>query len=72
MVLNSNQDHASTPRFEDGIIEVLAPAGTVLVDTLTDGKETYSVNDDNTVDITVPPMSGVLLVPDAEFVLDPS
>jgi hypothetical protein len=67
VILNSNQQHPSTPRFGGDAMQVLAPPGTVLVDTLLDGEPQYTVESDATLDITVPPMSAVLLVPEAEY-----
>jgi glycosidase len=68
MVFNSNQDHPSSPRFEDRTMDVLAPPGTELVDVLSGGEITATVAGDMTVDVTVPAMGAVMLVPSAEFV----
>ena len=67
MIFNTHQAHPSSPAFEGRQIEVLAPAGTVLVDVLTDGERRFTVTADQAVDVAVDPVSAVLLVPEAEF-----
>jgi glycosidase len=67
VVLNSNQAHSGTTRFEDHVMMATAPPGTEMVDVLTDGDLRIVVADDGTLDVTLEPMSGALLVPAAEF-----
>lgn len=67
MVFNSNQEHASTPAFEGETMTVSAPAGTVLVDAIAGSGSTYVVGPDQTVDISVEPMTGAMLVPQTEY-----
>ncbi len=67
VVLNSNQVHPSTTRFEDHAMVVTAPPGTEMIDVLSDGELRAVVAEDGTLDLSVAPMSGVLLVPAAEF-----
>ncbi|HWB81722.1 MAG TPA: alpha-amylase family glycosyl hydrolase [Nannocystaceae bacterium] len=67
VVLNSNQVHDSTTRFEDTAMTVTAPPGTEMIDVLSDGDLRLVVADDGTLDVTLPPMSAALFVPAAEF-----
>ena len=66
-VFNTNQVHPSTPRTEDRAIEVLAPAGTVLVDEMSDGDIRVTVDAQQGIDLVLDPRSAVLLVPEAEY-----
>lgn len=67
MVFNTHQGHPSTPSFDGQTMTVSAPPGTVLVDAVrADGVE-YVVGPDQTVDITIDPMRGAMLVPSSEF-----
>lgn len=67
VVLNTNQIAERTAGNMDRPLMPTAPAGTVLVDVLSDGDDEYVVNDDGTLDITLPPMRGAILVPEAEY-----
>lgn len=68
VVLNSNQVHASRTAFEGSTMPVLAPPGTVLVDVLNNGGNSWTVADDGTIDITIDAMSAVILVPQGDVV----
>ncbi len=67
VVINSHQTHDSTTRTPDRAMEVSAPAGTEMIDVLSRGDLRVIVGDDGTLDVTVEPMQGVLLVPAAEY-----
>jgi len=66
MVFNTHQAHASTPLFEGEPMIVSAPAGTVLVDAISP-QLSYVVAADQTIDISVEPMRGAMLVPENEL-----
>jgi len=66
MVFNTHQAHASTPLFEGEPMTVSAPAGTVLVDAISP-QLSYVVAADQTIDISVEPMRGAMLVPENEL-----
>jgi alpha-amylase len=66
VVLNSNQIHPSHTGFMGNAMPVLAPVGTVLKDALTG--DTFTVASDGTIDVTVEPMRGVILVPENDWV----
>ncbi|MFO7561915.1 MAG: alpha-amylase family glycosyl hydrolase [Enhygromyxa sp.] len=66
VVLNSNQAHESHTGFEGAAMPVLAPPGTVLEDVLSG--ETWTVASDGTLDVSVEPMSAVILVPAGDVV----
>ncbi len=66
VVLNANQAHPSSPQFNGAPMKVAAPAGTVLVDILSADGATYTVAGDGGLSITVPPVSGALLVPQGQ------
>lgn len=63
IVFNTNQKHDSSPRYEDIKMTLTAPKGAVLVDVLSAKQTAYTVANDGTLDITLPPASGALLVP---------
>ena len=63
MVFNTNQTHDSSAKYEDIKMTLSAPKGAVLVDVLSAKKTAYTVASDGTLDITLPPVRGVLLVP---------
>lgn len=65
MVFNTNQVHDSHTGFEGAAMPVIAPAGTVLKDALTG--DTWTVASDGTVDVSLPPMSAVVLVPESDW-----
>ncbi|MEX1365205.1 MAG: alpha-amylase family glycosyl hydrolase [Nannocystaceae bacterium] len=67
MVFNTHQGHPSTPAFDGQTMTVSAPAGTVLVDAIANDGVEYVVGADQTVDITVDPMRGAMLVPASEL-----
>jgi hypothetical protein len=67
VVLNTNQVHPSTTRTADRSMTVTAPPGTELIDALGADAQSYVVGDDGTLDVTVDPMQGVVLVPAAEY-----
>lgn len=67
VVLNTNQLHTSTTRTADRAMTVTAPPGTELIDALGPDAQSYVVADDGTLDVTVEPMQGVVLVPAAEY-----
>ena len=62
IVLNTNQVHDSRTAFENVAMQVSAPKGAVLVDVL-GSKQTYTVANDGTLDLTLAPVTGLLLVP---------
>ncbi len=67
VVLNTHQGHASTTRTADRAMTVNAPPGTEMVDVMSRGELRAVVADDGTLDVTIDPMQGALLVPRAEF-----
>ncbi|NVB37681.1 alpha amylase C-terminal domain-containing protein [Pseudenhygromyxa sp. WMMC2535] len=69
VVINSNQSHASRTAYEGEVMSVLAPAGTVLKDAISG--ETWTVGGDGSLDITLDPMTGVILVPQSDWVSIP-
>ena len=62
IVLNTNQVHDSRTSFENVAMQVSAPKGAVLVDVL-GSKQQYTVAGDGTLDLTLAPVTGLLLVP---------
>ena len=62
IVLNTNQVHDSRTAFENVAMQVSAPKGAVLVDVL-GSKQQYTVAGDGTLDLTLAPVTGLLLVP---------
>ncbi|PCC67405.1 Glycosidase [Nannocystis exedens] len=62
VVFNTNQNHDSRTQFEGTTMTVSAPAGAVLVDVL-GGNKKYTVGAGGSLDLTLPPVSGMLLVP---------
>lgn len=66
IVINTNQVHASHTGFQGAAMPVLAPAGTSLKDAITGN--TYTVAGDGTIDVMLEPMTGVILVPEADWV----
>lgn len=62
VVFNTNQVHDSRTAFEGATMKVSAPAGAVLVDVLA-GNSEYTVAGDGSLDLTLPPVSGMLLIP---------
>ena len=64
MVLNTNQVHASTTKFEGTVMKVSAPAGAVLVDVLGGKNTTYTVAADGTLDLTLAPVSAAAADPE--------
>ena len=67
MVFNTNQEHASTPAFEGETMTVSAPPGTVLMDAIAADGTQYVVGADQTLDITVDPIRGAMLIPENEL-----
>jgi alpha-amylase len=63
VVLNTNQVHESRTKFEDVTMQLSAPAGAVLVDVLNGKNASYTVAGDGTLDLTLAPVTGLLLVP---------
>ena len=63
VVLNTNQVHGSTTKFEGTTMKVSAPVGAVLVDVLNGKNAAYTVAADGTLDLTLAPVTGLLLVP---------
>lgn len=66
VVINSNRMHASHTGFEGNAMPVIAPPGTVLEDVLSG--DTWTVDAAGTVDVSVAPMSAVILVPASDVV----
>jgi len=66
VVINSNREHDSHTGFEGARMPVIAPAGTVLEDLLSG--ERWTVDDAGTVDVSVAPMSAVILVPEGDVI----
>lgn len=62
IVFNTNQNHDSSTKFDGTVMPVSAPPGAVLVDVLA-GNAEYTVAGDGTLDLTLPPVSGMLLIP---------
>ena len=69
VVFNTSQTKTSATADPDmdRVMTVTAPEGTVLVDVLQDGDDEYVVGAGGELVIELEPMSGVLLVPAAEF-----
>ena len=65
-VINSSPSHESSPSFNGAPMSVSAPAGTVLVDVLSDAMSTYTVTPDQKLVIQLPAQSAVLLVPQSQ------
>lgn len=63
IVLNTNARHESTTSFEDAVME-LGVQGVDLVDVLGPDGDVVSVDGDGKLEITVPPQSAVILVPE--------
>ena len=65
VVINSNRDHASRTRFETDVMQVSAGDNAVLRDVL--GGERHTVGGDGTLDVEVPALGAVILVPEGEY-----
>lgn len=63
IVLNTNQVHASTTSFAGAAMALSAPPGAVLVDVLAGKSATYTVAADGTLDLSLAPVTGMLLIP---------
>lgn len=63
VVFNTNQKHDSSPGFEDARMTLSAPKGAVLVDVLDPKKTAYTVANDGSLAITLPPAGHALLMP---------
>ena len=63
VVLNTNRDHPSSTTDGTTVMKVTAPAGSMLVDVLADKPVSYPVAADGTLEIQVPPLAAVVLVP---------
>jgi len=69
IVLNAHQGHESRPVDDLGaLMTVTAPPGTVLVDVLSPNGASYTVGSTGELDITLPPQSGALLIPQGDVV----
>ena len=66
VVINSNQAHASHTSFGGNAMPVLAPPGTELRDALSG--DSFTVAGDGTIEVSVEPMRGVILVPAVDWV----
>ena len=64
VVINSNPNHPSSPSFNGMPMKVTVAAGTVLVDVVTSTK--YTVAGDGGLTISVPALSGAILVPESQ------
>lgn len=67
VVFNTHQVHESRTAFDGAVMTVSAPAGAVLVDALSPDKKQYTVGGDQTLDLTLAPVSGMLLVPQQDL-----
>ena len=65
VVFNTNQVHASHTGFEGNAMPVLAPSGTVLEDLLSG--QTWTVDGNGEVDITLDAMTAAVLVPQSDI-----
>lgn len=65
VILNANQVHPSFTRADDRSLVSVAPPGTTLIDVFSE--QTVVVANDGTVDVEVPAMNAMLLVPQAEY-----
>lgn len=63
VVFNTNQAHESRTSFDGMTMAVTAPAGAVLVDVLSADSKQYTVAGDGTLELVLPPVSGMLLIP---------
>ncbi len=69
VVINAHQGQESRPVDDQGaLMTVTAPTGTVLVDVLSASGAHYTVGSAGELDITLPPQSGVLLIPQPDVV----
>jgi glycosidase len=68
VVLNVHRGHPSTTSFEDTVMTLSAPEGTVLVDVLSADGARHTVGAGGALAVTLPPLSGALLVPEAQVV----
>ncbi|MFO0632267.1 MAG: alpha-amylase family glycosyl hydrolase [Nannocystaceae bacterium] len=66
VVFNTHATKASTTRTETRDMVVTAPAGTVLVDVLGADHDSFTVGDGGVLELTLPPLSATILVPQAE------
>jgi glycosidase len=66
VVFNTNRDHDSTTADMGKPMVVSTAAGTVLVDVLSPDKKTYTVGAGGTLSITLPKISGALLIPQGQ------
>lgn len=67
VVLNTHRDQKSSPTDGTNNMAVSAAAGTVLVDVLSDKGTTYSVAEDGTLAIELPPLGASILVPQGQL-----
>lgn len=63
VVFNTNQTRASATQFQGSLMKVAAPSGTTLVDVVGATDETFVVDSSQGVSVSLPPMTGVILVP---------
>lgn len=69
VVLNTNARHDSTTSFENAPM-VVSAAGTTLVDVLGPAGQSVTVGDDGALELTLPPQSAVVLVPENQRTSD--
>lgn len=68
VVINTNKKNPGSPQYNGTPMLVSIPANTVLVDVLSADKATYTVDADSRLSISLPPLSGALLVPQDQVI----
>ncbi len=67
VVINSNPNHDSSPQASGMPMKLAALPGTVLVDVLSSKQSKYTVAGDGGLAISLPPLSGAVLVPESQL-----
>lgn len=67
VVINSNPNHDSSPQVSGVPMKLAALPGTVLVDVLSSKQSKYTVAGDGGLAISLPPLSGAILVPESQL-----
>lgn len=71
IVFNTNPNQASSTADNGAVMTIGAPAGTTLVDVLSPGGTTYTVDGSQGLNITIPKQSAVVLVPQNQVTPSP-
>jgi glycosidase len=67
VVINSNARHPSAPAGGDKVLKTAAKPGTKLTDVLNPDPVSVTVKSDGTIDVTIPPQSAAIFVPDDQI-----